>query len=157
MTLRALCFNDRSVLIMVNSLCTAGILKNQSAAGGKHMLYTEEQKKELEEMVTAFGDYLRDSEYLELVWSDKIGYILLKISVSSRSIPLAPVIIEDGEMLCEELFCEIANDVLEYTGNGHDRKNADPLERAEIRRRYQPYIEQFPQYQQIAEEILAGE
>ncbi len=37
---------------MVNSLCTAGILKNQSAAGGKHMLYTKEQKKELEEMVT---------------------------------------------------------------------------------------------------------
>ena len=121
------------------------------------MLYTEEQKKELEEMVTAFGDYLRNSEYLELIWSDKIGYILLKIWVSSRSIPLAPVIIEDGEMLCEELFCEIANDVLEYTGNGHDRKNADPLERAEIRRRYQPYIEQFPQYQKLAEEILMGE
>lgn len=121
------------------------------------MLYTKEQKKELEEMVTAFGDYLRDSEYLELIWSDKIGYILLKICVSSRSIPLAPVIIEDGEMLCEELFCEIANDVLEYTRNDHDRKNADPLEQAEIRRRYQPYIEQFPQYQQLAEEILAGE
>ncbi len=94
---------------------------------------------------------------MELIWSDKIGYILLKIWVSSRSIPLAPVIIEDGEMLCEELFCEIANDVLEYTGNGHDRKNADPLERAEIRRRYQPYIEQFPQYQKLAEEILMGE
>ena len=29
------------------------------------MLYTEEQKKEFEEMVTAFGDYLRNSEYLE--------------------------------------------------------------------------------------------
>ena len=88
---------------------------------------------------------------------DKIGYILLKISVSSRSIPLAPVIIEDGEMLCEELLCEIANDVLEYTGNDHDRKNADPLERAEIRRRYQTYIEQFPQYQQLTEDILRGE
>ena len=121
------------------------------------MLYTKEQKKELDEMVTAFGDYLRNSEYLELIWSDKIGYILLKISVSSRSIPLAPVIIEDGEMLCEELLCEIANDVLEYTGNDHDRKNADPLERAEIRRRYQTYIEQFPQYQQLTEDILRGE
>lgn len=121
------------------------------------MLYTKEQKKELEEMVTAFGDYLRNSEYLELIWSDKIGYILLKIWVSSRSIPLAPVIIEDGEMLCEELLCEIANDVLEYTGNDHDRKNADPLERAEIRRRYQTYIEQFPQYQQLTEDILRGE
>ena len=121
------------------------------------MLYTKEQKKELEEMVTAFGDYLRNSEYLELIWSDKIGYILLKIWVSSRSIPLAPVIIEDGEMLCEELLCEIANDVMEYTGNDHDRKNADPLERAEIRRRYQTYIEQFPQYQQLTEDILRGE
>jgi len=28
---------------------------------------------------------------------------------------------------------------------------------AEIRRRYQPYIEQFPQYQKLAEEILMGE
>lgn len=118
------------------------------------MLYTEEQKKELDDIAEVFQEYLRGSEYLELVWSDKIGYILLKISVSSRSIPLAPVIIEDGKMLCEELFCEIANDVLEYTGNEHERKNADPLERAEINRRYQPYIERFPQYRQLAEDIL---
>lgn len=118
------------------------------------MLYTEEQKKELDDIAEVFQEYLRGSEYLELVWSDKIGYILLKISVSSRSIPLAPVIIEDVKMLCEELFCEIANDVLEYTGNEHERKNADPLERAEIKRRYQPYIERFPQYRQLAEDIL---
>lgn len=52
------------------------------------MLYTKEQKAELEEMVTAFGDYIKASEYLELFWSDKIGYILLKISIPSRSIPL---------------------------------------------------------------------
>lgn len=121
------------------------------------MLYTKEQKKELDEIVAAFESYLKDSEYLELVWSDKIGYILLKISMSDRSIPLAPVIIEDGEMLCEELFSEIATDVLEYTGNDHERENADPLERAEIKRRYEPYIERLPQYRQLAEDILTGQ
>lgn len=120
------------------------------------MLYTKEQKAELEKMVTAFGDYIRASEYLELFWSDKIGYILLKISIPSRSIPLSPVVIEDGEMLCEELFVEIANDVLEYTGNEHDRQNADPLERKEIEKRFRPYVERFPKYRKLAEDILMG-
>ena len=120
------------------------------------MLYTKEQKAELEEMAAVFGDYIKNSEYLELFWSDKIGYILLKICIPSRSIPLNPVVIEDGEMLCEELLVEIANDVLEYTGNEHDRKNADPLEREEIRKRFQPYVERFPQYRELAEDILMG-
>lgn len=120
------------------------------------MLYTKEQKAELEEISAAFGDYIKASEYLELFWSDKIGYILLKISIPSRSIPLSPVIIEDGEMLCEELFIEIANDVLEYTGNEHERQNADPMERAELEKRFRPYVERFPQYQKLAEDILMG-
>lgn len=59
-------------------------------------------------------------------------------------------------MLCEELFIEIANDVLEDTGNEHDRQNADPLERAEIEKRFRPYVEQFPQYRKLAEDILMG-
>ncbi len=120
------------------------------------MLYTKEQKAELEEMAAAFGEYLKNSEYLELLWSDKIGYILLKLSIPDRSLPLAPVVIEDGEMLYEELLIEIANDVLEYTGNEHDRANADPLEREEIKKRCHPYMEQFPQYQKLAEDILMG-
>ena len=107
-------------------------------------------------MAAAFGEYLKNSEYLELLWSDKIGYILLKLSIPDRSLPLAPVVIEDGEMLYEELLIEIANDVLEYTGNEHDRANADPLEREEIKKRFHPYMEQFPQYQKLAEDILMG-
>lgn len=120
------------------------------------MLYTKEQKTELERMVSAFGDYIRNSEYLELFCSDKIGYILLKISIPSRSIPLNPVVIEDGEELFEELLIEIANDVLEDTGNEHDRRNADPLERAEMEKRFRPYMEQFPQYRKLAEDIMMG-
>ena len=120
------------------------------------MLYTKEQKAELDEIVSAFGDYIKDSEYLELFWSDKIGYILLKISIPSRSIPLTPIVIEDGEELCGELLIEIANDLLEDTGNEHDRQNADSLERAEIEKRFRPYVEQFPQYRRLAEDILMG-
>ena len=120
------------------------------------MLYTRKQKAELEEMAAAFGEYLKSSEYLELLWSNKIGYILLKLSIPDRSLPLAPVVIEDGEMLYEELLIEIANDVLEYTGNEHDRANADPWEREERKKRFHPYMEQFPQYRKLAEDILMG-
>ena len=32
------------------------------------------------------------------------------------------------------------------TGNDHDFEDADPLELAEIKRRWKPYIDQLPEY-----------
>ena len=44
------------------------------------MLYEEMEKKEIERVYAAFADYIRESPYLEWLWSDKLGYLLLKIS-----------------------------------------------------------------------------
>ena len=54
------------------------------------------------------------------------------------------------------LFGEVSTDVLELTGNEHTERNADPLELAEIKRRWQPFLERLPEYQMICEKILAG-
>ena len=43
------------------------------------MLYEETEKKEIERVYTAFADYIRESPYLEWFWSEKLGYLLLKI------------------------------------------------------------------------------
>lgn len=43
-------FYESSVLIMVKSLRTTDISKNQLAIGGNHLLYMKEQKKELDEI-----------------------------------------------------------------------------------------------------------
>lgn len=36
-------------------------------------------------------------------------------------------------------------------------QNADPLERAEIRRRWKPFMDQLPQFAYLCEEILPAE
>ena len=48
------------------------------------MLYEETEKKEIERVYAVFADYIRESPYLEWLWSDKLGYLLLKISTKKR-------------------------------------------------------------------------
>ncbi|MCI9448422.1 MAG: hypothetical protein HFH36_13865 [Lachnospiraceae bacterium] len=115
------------------------------------MLYTEEQKLELEQIIEVFQDYLENSPYLDLVWSDKVGYVLLKISTEHRHLEGESLVIDDGETLCQELFSEIVTDVLQYFGNDHCSKAVDSLEAEEIARKFQPYLDRLPQYKKIAE------
>ena len=50
---------------------------------------------------------------------------------------------------------DIALDVLLLTENEHSIETADPLERAEIVRRWQPYFEQLPEYEYLREELTS--
>ncbi len=47
-------------------------------------------------------------------------------------------------------------DVLYMTGNDHALEEADPLELAEIKRRWEPYINQLPEYAYICDDLLSG-
>ena len=47
-------------------------------------------------------------------------------------------------------------DVLYMTGNDHALKAADPLELAEIKRRWEPYINQLPDYAYLCKDLLNG-
>lgn len=114
------------------------------------MLYTKEQKTEIERIAEVFGGYIRKSPYLDLVWSDKVGYLLLKISVEYRSLEGESLIIEDAETLCKELFSEIVQDVLFDSGNDNCSMAVDSAEGAEIERRFLPYLDQLPEYGKLA-------
>ena len=54
------------------------------------------------------------------------------------------------------LFSEVSMDVLQMTGNDHTEQTADPLELAEIKRRWNPYIDQLPEYAYICDDLLSG-
>ena len=120
------------------------------------MLYEETEKKEIERVYAVFTDYIRESPYLEWFWSDKLGYLLLKIGAEKRYIA-ENVIIYTAEQLARILFSEVSMDVLQMTGNDHTEQTADPLELAEIKRRWQPFLERLPEYQTVCKKILAGE
>ena len=119
------------------------------------MLYEETEKKEIERVYAVFADYIRESPYLEWFWSGKLGYLLLKIGAEKRYIA-ENVIIYTAEQLARILFSEVSMDVLQMTGNDHTEQTADPLELAEIKRRWNSFLEQLPEYQTVCEKILAG-
>jgi len=120
------------------------------------MLYEETEKKEIERIYAAFADYIRESPYLEWFWAEKLGYLLLKIG-AEKQYTAEDIIIHTAEQLALMLFSEVSIDVLQMTGNDHTEQTANPLELAEIKQRWQPFLKRLPQYRPVREKILAGE
>ncbi len=114
------------------------------------MLYDEKNKAEIERVYSVFQDYIQSSPNLEWIWSDKIGYILLKISTKHRTADESIVIL-NGEMLCDCLLSEISIDVLMETKSEHSRDEIDALERSEMEHRWKTYIDQLPEYTGLCE------
>ncbi len=118
--------------------------------------YTSEQKAKIEKVHAAFQDYIQNSGYIDLLWSDKVGYVLLPLNPENEDgfrVEAEPELIESAEMLCERLFTEIFYDVINFSGKKHDTDQADDEERAEVQRRLRPYIEKFPEYKSLAEPL----
>ena len=44
-------------------------------------LYSAEEMKRFDKVIRVFYHYLRDSQNVELVWSDKVGYVLIPVDV----------------------------------------------------------------------------
>ena len=64
--------------------------------------------------------------------------------------------IESAADLCGRCLDDVATDVLYMTGNDHALEKADPLELAEIKRRWEPYINQLPDYAYLCKDLLNG-
>ena len=115
-----------------------------------------QKNADVEKVYEVFREYISKSHYLDWLWSDKAGYILLHIypGTNSSHIDLENELISDAGKLCNSLFNEICLDVLGMTKNEHRIENADPLERAEIERRCRPYLDQLPEYGYAYQELF---
>ena len=120
------------------------------------MVYTKKEKAEIERVREVFAEHIRQSPYYDLLWSDKVGYVWLSIEVKYLHVDTGRRI-ESAADLCEILLNDTADDVLEMTGNEHAPDNADPLEVAEIKRRWKVYIDLLPEYAYLCEKLLNGE
>ena len=91
----------------------------------------------------------------ELLWSDKVGYVWLTIGVNPVYVDTG-IRIESAADLCGKCLDDVATDVLYMTGNDHALEAADPLELAEIKRLWEPYINQLPDYAYLCKDLLNG-
>lgn len=71
------------------------------------MIYSEVERKEIEHVYGVFKDYIHASKFLDFVWSEKLGYLLLHIDPTENTIE-EDQIIASADELCAELFNEVA-------------------------------------------------
>lgn len=118
-------------------------------------IVVEKEKHEIERVKEVFAEHLRQSPDFELLWSDKVGYVWLAIGVNPVYVDTG-IRIESAADLCCKCLDDVAMDVLYMTGNDHALEAADPLELAEIKRRWEPYINQLPDYAYLCKDLLNG-
>lgn len=119
------------------------------------MNYSKEQRENIEKVKTVFQDYIKHSKTLELLWSDKLGYILIMgINKTMDDISMDPIILEDAETLCYHLLYEIACDVLEAGNNYDDIFKATAAEKDTVKKAFHPYMVQLPEYAHLIEELF---
>ncbi len=72
------------------------------------MIYTTEQKRKLDDILKAFGDYIDGQNYFDIVYSKKVGYVWIVIDPPGEgSVPLDTL-----ESMLDNLFNDIINDVV---------------------------------------------
>ena len=118
------------------------------------MIYTKQEKQKLKRVIAVFAERLKESDAFDLVWSDKVGYVLLDIAPDYDYVDTARRV-NTAEELCRIMLEDTALDVLLLTENEHSMETADPLERVEIVRRWQPYFEQLPEYEYLRKELTS--
>ena len=116
------------------------------------MIYSEAERKEIERVYGVFKDYIHASKFLDFVWSEKLGYLLLHIDPTKNTIE-EDQIITSADELCAELFNEVATDVFQEAKREHFYPDADDDEIAEIRRRWQPYLDLLPAYRKFMQSV----
>jgi len=116
------------------------------------MVQKSQKSKEIEKVISVFQDYIGNSPYIEWLWSPKLGYILMQISMEKQDIGECRIV-TDAHRLCRILLYEVAENVLQRNSE-HTVFEADPSEQAEIETCLRPYIDQLPEYEYLLREML---
>ena len=92
-------------------------------------------KDKLDAILKAFDDYIREHDFFDIVYSEKIGYVKLQVPHPDNEVP---AVMDTPETLLDALFNEIINDVV-FSPDNPQQEHSDPTlteyEETESRRR----------------------
>ena len=118
-------------------------------------MYTNQEKCEIERVLTAFKPYIEQADYVEIVWSNKKQcYVALFIDTTRDTFEGADAILS-AEEISERFYTEIGNDILLENDREYQIWEMSPLEREEFLRRVKPYDAQLPEYHFLVEQLLS--
>lgn len=111
--------------------------------------YDPSVKEGIERVMSVFSDYIKTTPYFDIVWSDKVGYIYISIENCRGTVgDMDCIVLDDPEELLDKLLNEMAVDIMEEGGHTLSPVEASALERAEVERRLNVYLDQLPVYRE---------
>ncbi len=121
-------------------------------------MYTEEQKLEIERVAAAFKDYIDPNPTIDILWSDKMGYILfLGYMPKQDSLVMLPELIRSPERLCSQLLYEAFHDFTKTLGDSHCPEDASVAEYIQYKKEMARYMDQLPEYEHVLEELFVNQ
>lgn len=125
------------------------------------MDFKEAMKAEMDEIMETFAEYLKTNPYIDIVYSEKFGYISLHFEEGE---PEGAVQIPTPRRMLDVLFEELVNDVIFAPGHEHAMDgnlteqeqegvrrhlscvlaDADEIERRYYRASLEMYLENYP-------------
>lgn len=119
------------------------------------MNYTKSQKEALDKVMEVFSDYLATNQIMDVIWSDKLGYVMLSgINGTQDFIGMQPEILQDAATLCRHLLYEIASDVIQENGEFQDFHLIAPHIQEKVKQRVNPYISKIPEYEYLVDRLF---
>ena len=117
------------------------------------MIYENMQLESIEKIIMVFSERIKQTNRLELLWSDKMGYILFPyIPKDKEGFALIPQIVQDAQELLIYLLSDIAYEFIEQNPRPcHDLFLISDTEKGQIQSIYQPYMVQLPEYADLIE------
>lgn len=104
-------------------------------------------KESIERVMSVFADYIKTTPYFDIVWSDKVGYIYISIENCRGTVgDMDCIVLDEPEELLDKVLNEMAVDIMEEGGHTLSPVEASALERAEVERRLEVYLDQLPEY-----------
>lgn len=106
------------------------------------MIYTEEVRKKIENILKAFENYIDNQNHFDIVCSTKVGYLWVVVDDLGSETPER---LDTPENLLDNLFNDIINDVVAPRESAHlnEAHALTESEEAECRRRITAILEQI--------------
>ena len=116
------------------------------------MIYTKEEHESIEKVKEVFAEYIANFKDMDLVYSEKAGYVILfGIRIEVGRLTMDPIFIREGGQLCDFLLYEIACETMTRIGEFHDIHEATAEEKVIIKQAFEPYMVQLPEYEYLIE------
>ena len=120
------------------------------------MTYTPEEEMKIKKVLATFHDYIEASSTIDVLFSKKVGYLLVSLGGGDNPSLYGTDEIESASGLCLSLMEEIAQDCIEKTNPEYDSINQTTAEEREaILERIRQYTRTLPEYAYLEEELFS--